>query len=86
MFSQPCPPKPNKKGEKEEQEETLSGLKGCLLCRTHKRQAETGLTWQFLFRMPRSERLIFLLGLLGDRAPSSLADLVWREGKYVAKT
>lgn len=52
----------------------------------HKRQAETGLTWQFLFRMPRSDRLILLLGPLGDQAPSSVADLVWREGKYVAKT
>lgn len=51
-----------------------------------KKQAETGLAWPFLFRMPRSDRLSVRLGPPGDWALSSLADLGWREGKYMAKT
>lgn len=51
-----------------------------------KRRGLLGLAWRFLLKLPRSNRLILLLGPLGHRAPSSLADLGWREVKCVAKT
>lgn len=86
MFFKPHPQNQTRKERRTSKEKLSMTSKAGSRVGPIRSRPRPGLAWHVSLRMPGSDTLTLLLGPLGDWAPSSLSDLGWREGKYVAKT